>query len=117
LIATALIAFGWEQVKDNHLRRRHETDSKASHHRRDVDRSPDRNRHDGSVCSIRRLYARLVLDQQRRPVGGQSAGDAYTLGGIGGQAEAGELSGGAYTLSGGFWQMADFQVYLPIVLR
>lgn len=39
------------------------------------------------------------------PGGGQNfaQGGAYTLGGSTGQAIAGELAGGAYALSGGFW--------------
>jgi len=32
-----------------------------------------------------------------------STGGAYTLGGTAGQPDAGALSGGSYTLSGGFW--------------
>lgn len=49
--------------------------------------------------------------------GGQSTGGEYTLSGIGGQADAGGLSGDGYTLNGGFWQSKDPRVYLPIVLR
>ncbi len=32
-----------------------------------------------------------------------SAGGSYSLGGIVGQADAGALSGGSYTLTSGFW--------------
>lgn len=48
-----------------------------------------------------------------------SVGDNYTLGATIGQAAAGPLSGGNYTLSGGFWNgaLANYNVYLPIVLR
>ena len=49
--------------------------------------------------------------------GGQSAGGGYMLSGISGQAEAGELSGDGYSLSGGFWQPQEQHVYLPIVVR
>jgi hypothetical protein len=40
--------------------------------------------------------------------GGQTAtsGGNYTLGGIAGQADAGALGGGNYSLSGGFWNSA-----------
>lgn len=49
--------------------------------------------------------------------GGQAAGGVYSWGGISGQPEAGVLSSGAYTLSGGFWQKTDFKFHLPIVLQ
>ena len=49
-----------------------------------------------------------------------SGGD-YSLTGTAGQAEVGELMrGGAYELAGGFWgagRRADYDVYLPVVLR
>jgi hypothetical protein len=48
-----------------------------------------------------------------------STGGGYSLGGTIGQPDAGVLSGGGYTLAGGFWAGVDIQykVYLPIVLK
>ena len=48
-----------------------------------------------------------------------STGGGYTLGGTAGQPDAGPLSGGGYTLKGGFWPAATipYRVYLPLVLR
>lgn len=52
-----------------------------------------------------------------------STGGGYELGGTAGQPDAGQLSGGQYTLGGGFWGggelsgQASYRVYLPIVLR
>jgi len=48
-----------------------------------------------------------------------STGGGYSLGGTVGQPDAGVLSGGGYTLSGGFWggAAARYGVYLPLVLR
>jgi hypothetical protein len=50
--------------------------------------------------------------------GGTSAAGSYTISGTIGQPEAGFLSGGIYTLAGGFWGM-DFRsfIYLPLILR
>ena len=48
------------------------------------------------------------------------AGGSYSLGGTAAQPDAGPpLSGGAYTLAGGFWNFrsAGHQVYLPLLLR
>jgi hypothetical protein len=39
--------------------------------------------------------------------GGTSQGDSYSLSGSIGQADAGSLAGGAYTLTGGFWSNAQ----------
>ena len=47
-----------------------------------------------------------------------SVGGTYSLGGTIGQADAGTMSGGAYTLNGGFWQ--DFlgnKLNLPLIMR
>ena len=47
----------------------------------------------------------------------------YTLGGTAGQADAGVLAGGEYTLGGGFWRGGalaapeGMELYLPLVLR
>lgn len=51
-----------------------------------------------------------------------SAGGGYSLGGTVGQPDAGTLTGGGYTLAGGFWgggevARAGFRIYLPLVLR
>jgi hypothetical protein len=48
-----------------------------------------------------------------------SAGGGYSLGGTVGQPDAGALSGGSYTLVGGFWggAMSAYKIYLPVVLR
>jgi hypothetical protein len=48
-----------------------------------------------------------------------SEGGGYSLGGTIGQPDAGVLSGGDYTLAGGFWggAAARYGVYLPLVLR
>ncbi len=45
-----------------------------------------------------------------------STGGPYSLGGTIGQPDAGTMSGGAYTLSGGFWGIADlFRLFLPLI--
>ena len=55
--------------------------------------------------------------------GGGAVGDAgsgYTLMGTAGQPDAGAaLTGGGYSLYGGFWVGAavEYQIYLPLVLR
>jgi hypothetical protein len=51
-----------------------------------------------------------------------NTGGGYTLGGTIGQADAGTLVGGGYTLNGGFWvsavsQPSPSKVYLPIILK
>ena len=48
-----------------------------------------------------------------------STGGDYTLGGTIGQPDAGELTGGDYALTGGFWggAAAKYRIYLPLVLR
>jgi len=48
-----------------------------------------------------------------------SEGGGYSLGGTVGQPDAGVLSGGGYTLAGGFWPggAARYGIYLPLVLR
>jgi len=50
-----------------------------------------------------------------------STGQAYTLGGTAGQADAGLLAGGSYALGGGFWRggvlaPGRHRVYLPLVM-
>jgi len=51
--------------------------------------------------------------------GGASSGGSYLLSGTVGQPDAGTVTGGAWTLMGGFWSSAAarYQIYLPIVLR
>jgi hypothetical protein len=51
-----------------------------------------------------------------------STGGAYSLGGTAGQPDAGLLSGGGYTLAGGFWPggavaAPGYLIYLPLVVR
>ncbi len=47
-----------------------------------------------------------------------STGGGYALGGTIGQPDAGLLSGGGYTLAGGFWSTARFyRLFLPVILR
>jgi hypothetical protein len=48
-----------------------------------------------------------------------STDGSYSLGGTAGQPDAGPLTGGGYTLVGGFWSGGLFGqwVYLPLVLR
>jgi hypothetical protein len=48
-----------------------------------------------------------------------SAGGTYSLGGTIGQPDAGSMSGGSYTLVGGFWggAVGNYNVYLPLTLK
>jgi hypothetical protein len=48
-----------------------------------------------------------------------SSSGSYTLGGAIGQPDAGLMSGGDYTLSGGFWGAgpAMHKIYLPLVIH
>ena len=49
-----------------------------------------------------------------------STGGSYSLGGTIGQPDAGVLSGGTYTLNGGFWggaSIAHYNIYLTMVRR
>ena len=50
--------------------------------------------------------------------GGSSSDGSYSLDGTIGQADAGTLIGGGYTLNGGFWSCAgsQFTVFLPLIL-
>ena len=52
----------------------------------------------------------------------EGAGSTYILGGTIGQPDAGQLTGGTYTLGGGFWVGGaaagnKVRIYLPMVLR
>jgi hypothetical protein len=51
--------------------------------------------------------------------GGRLSGGRYILQGAAGQPEAGVLTGGNYTMAGGFWPgaAAEYRIYLPLVLR
>lgn len=52
--------------------------------------------------------------------GGASSGGGYSLGGTAGQADAGTLSDGDYTVSGGFWAWSESSghtIYLPLTLK
>ena len=51
--------------------------------------------------------------------GGESAGGGYALAGTAGQPDTAALSGGTYTLVGGFWPGAEALSYryLPIIMR
>ncbi len=51
--------------------------------------------------------------------GGESTGGGYALAGTVGQAGAGALAGGPYTLAGGFWPGAgaNYLRFLPIVMK
>ncbi len=52
--------------------------------------------------------------------GGASAASGYVLVGTAGQPDTGAaMSGGAFTLVGGFWGSAasQYKVYLPVVIR
>ena len=55
--------------------------------------------------------------------GGNSSGGPYILSGTAGQPDAWVLSGGDYTLAGGFWtgiagpMPPTFTIYLPLVLK
>jgi len=51
-----------------------------------------------------------------------SSGGAYVLGGTAGQPDAGMMTGGVYTLGGGFWgggavAAAENAIYCPLVMR
>jgi len=53
----------------------------------------------------------------------QPGGTGYTLGGTAGQPDPGVLTGGSYTLGGGFWRGGvpsagpQYTIYLPLVAR
>jgi hypothetical protein len=56
--------------------------------------------------------------------GGASQGGQFALSGTAGQADAGSMTGGPYTLRGGFWNpttgaisSVTFQNYLPVTSR
>jgi hypothetical protein len=50
--------------------------------------------------------------------GGTSIGGDYTLSGTVGQSDTGRVSGGSYSIDGGFWgPLASYYLYLPLVLN
>ena len=51
--------------------------------------------------------------------GGTSSSSGYSLSGTIGQADAGAMSGGNYSLAGGFWGggVANPFIYLPLIQR
>jgi len=51
--------------------------------------------------------------------GGTSSSGSYNVSGTIGQPDAGTLTGGAYTLLGGFWgeTAAGYRLYLPVIRR
>lgn len=54
--------------------------------------------------------------------GGSSFGGIFSLAGTAGQPDAGMMSGGDFTLRGGFWKggaapTTQLQLYLPVILR
>jgi hypothetical protein len=51
--------------------------------------------------------------------GGTSSNSGYALAGTIGQAEAGVLSGGGYTLNSGFWPGSSngYRVFLPLIIK
>jgi hypothetical protein len=62
-----------------------------------------------------------VFEMHRSSVnggGGTSAGGTFMLSGAAGQADAGKVTGGDFTIWGGFFQPASLNtIYLPAVLR
>jgi hypothetical protein len=50
-----------------------------------------------------------------------SAGGTYSVSGTAGQSDAGVMSGGEYSLAGGFWgggaATTQLQLFLPVILR
>ncbi len=54
--------------------------------------------------------------------GGKSSGGTYELSGTAGQADAGALGGGGFSVAGGFWggttaAAVQYRFYLPLVLK
>lgn len=75
-----------------------------------------------AVSGVLAQSAGYTLDWFVLAGGGQSSGGAYTLHGVAGQGTAGALSGGAYSLTGGFLQaetpvQTASQLFLPAIMR
>jgi hypothetical protein len=50
--------------------------------------------------------------------GGISSGGSHVLSGTIGQPDAGVMSGGGFTLTGGFWGLEPYgPIYLPLIIR
>jgi hypothetical protein len=50
--------------------------------------------------------------------GGTSSGGSHVLSGTIGQPDAGVMSGGGYTLTGGFWGLGTLDmIYLPLIFK
>ena len=75
------------------------------------------------VVVLQRADAEALFAQRANRLdggGGASSGGSYTLTGTAGQPDAGRLSGGTYTIGGGFWASlggALQQLFLPLVRR
>jgi hypothetical protein len=68
--------------------------------------------------SVHAQSAGYTLDGFVLAGGGQASGGAYTVRGVAGQGTTGSLSGGTYSLTGGFLQaQTPSQLYLPVTLR
>jgi hypothetical protein len=68
----------------------------------------------------------LIRSAHRRPIhtprgiSGASQGGSYTVSGTAGQPDAGVLTGGGYTLTGGYWSgslAGEYSTYLPMVIH
>ncbi len=75
-----------------------------------------------AVSGVLAQGAGYTLDWFVLAGGGQSSGGAYTLHGVAGQGTAGALSGGAYSMTGGFLPVETpvqtaSQLYLPAIMR
>lgn len=49
--------------------------------------------------------------------GGLASGGSFGLHGSIGQADSGALSGGVFSLQGGFWGDSGYSLYIPLVIR
>jgi hypothetical protein len=50
--------------------------------------------------------------------GGNSAGGGFALSGTVGQLDAGRMSGGSYSVDGGFWaSLAPYFLHLPLIMK
>ena len=49
--------------------------------------------------------------------GGAASGGAYQTQATLGQPDAGQASGGVYTLKSGFWVQSNFNVRLPVIMQ
>ncbi len=76
-----------------------------------------------SVSAQAQTGGTYELTQTSISAAGSASGGAYDVSYTVGQADAGEASGGSYTLGGGFWgggvlpSVGDYATYLPVVTR